>query len=54
MLRIVKNITWLNDAVCAISGEVRAPVGIPREQVGQLDVTLVFDVAELIWESPQE
>jgi hypothetical protein len=46
--------SWLNDAVCAISGEVRAPVGIPREQVKQPDVTLVFDVAELIWESPRE
>jgi hypothetical protein len=45
---------WLNDAVCGISGEVRAPVGIPREQVKQPDVTLVFDVAELVWESPQE
>jgi hypothetical protein len=45
---------WLNDAVCGISGEVRAPLGIPREQVKQPEVTLVFDVAELIWESPPE
>jgi hypothetical protein len=45
---------WLNDAVCGISGEVRAPVGVPREHVKQQDVKLVFDVAELIWESPRE
>jgi Protein of unknown function (DUF3237) len=45
---------WLNDAVCGISGEVRAPVGIPRESVKQSDVTLVFDVAKLVWESPTE
>ena len=24
---------WLNDAVCAISGEVRAPIGIPSDQI---------------------
>jgi Protein of unknown function (DUF3237) len=45
---------WLNDAICGISGEVRTPVGVPREQVKQGEVTLVFDVAELIWESPRE
>jgi hypothetical protein len=45
---------WLNDAVCAISGEVRAPIGIPREQVKQADVKLVFSVAEVIWEPPPE
>jgi hypothetical protein len=45
---------WLNDAVCGISGEVRAPTGIPREQVKQADVKLVFAVAELMWEPPPE
>ena len=45
---------WLNDAVCAISGEVRAPIGIPRDQIRQEDVKLVFTVAELVWEPPPE
>lgn len=45
---------WLNDAVCAISGEVRAPIGIPHNQIKQADVKLVFSVAEIIWESPPE
>jgi Protein of unknown function (DUF3237) len=45
---------WLNDAVCAISGEVRAPMGGPRDQIKQVDVKLVFSVAEIIWESPPE
>lgn len=45
---------WLNDAVCAISGEVRAPLEVPRDQIKQPDVILVFDVSEVIWESPPE
>ncbi len=45
---------WLNDVVCAIAGEVRAPVGVPPEKVKQADVNLVFDVAEIVWESPAE
>jgi uncharacterized protein DUF3237 len=45
---------WLNDTVCAISGEVRAPVGIPAEKIKQADVNLVFDVAEIVWESPSD
>lgn len=45
---------WLNDVVCAISGEVRAPVGVPPDQIKQPDVKLVFDVAEIIWEAPPE
>jgi Protein of unknown function (DUF3237) len=45
---------WLNDVICAISGEVRAPVGVPPDQVKQPDVKLVFDVAEIVWESPRE
>ncbi len=45
---------WLNDAACAISGEVRAPVGVPREKVKQPDVRLVFSVAEIVWEIPPE
>ena len=46
--------SWLNDAVCAISGEVRPPIGVPRESVKQADVKLVFSVAELVWEAPPE
>jgi hypothetical protein len=45
---------WLNDAVCAIAGEVRAPTEIPPEQVKQVDIKLVFSVAEVIWEPPPE
>jgi hypothetical protein len=45
---------WLNDAVCAIAGEVRAPPEIPADQIIQADVKLVFNVAEVIWESPPE
>lgn len=45
---------WLNDAVCAIAGEVRAPFGVPSGSVRQADVKLVFSVAELIWEAPPE
>ncbi len=44
---------WLNDAVCAISGEVRAPA-LPPEKTRQADVKLVFDVAEIVWEKPRE
>jgi hypothetical protein len=35
---------WLNDVVCALTGEVR-----PRNDDSGFDV--VLDVAELIWES---
>jgi len=45
---------WLNDAACADSGEVRAPEDVPRDQIKQADVKLVFSVAEIIWESPPE
>jgi hypothetical protein len=45
---------WLNDAVCAIAGEVRPPVGVPPDQIRQADVRLVFDVAELLWDAPPE
>jgi len=45
---------WLNDAVRAISGEVRAPIGIPRDHVRQADVKLVFTVDENVWEPPPE
>ncbi len=43
---------WLNDTVCAIAGEVRSPVGVPADKIKQADVKLVFDVAEIVWESP--
>jgi Protein of unknown function (DUF3237) len=45
--------SWLNDSVCAISGEVRAPL-LPPDEIKQGDVKLVFDVAEIIWEKPTE
>ena len=45
---------WLNDAVCAISGEVRAPPDIPSAQIKQAEVKLVFDIAEVLWEPPAE
>ena len=45
---------WLNDAVCAVAGEVRVPMEIPPEKLKQADVKLVFSVAEVIWESPPE
>jgi Protein of unknown function (DUF3237) len=45
---------WLNDAVCAVAGEVRAPVGIPSAQLKQGDVKLVFSVSEVIFEPPPE
>ena len=45
---------WLNDTVCAIAGEVRAPVGVPAEKITQAEVKLVFSVAEIVWESPPD
>ncbi len=45
---------WLNDAICVVAGEVRSPPNVPREEVKQADVRLVFSVAELVWESPPE
>jgi hypothetical protein len=41
----------LNDAVCVLAGEVRVP-DPPPVPLEQKDVTLVFSVAELIWEAP--
>jgi hypothetical protein len=43
----------LNDAVCAIAGEVRSP-SVPPEKFKQAEVMLVFDVAEIVWEPPKE
>lgn len=43
---------WLNNVVCAVSGEVRVPPDIPAENLLQSDVKLVFDVAEIVWEAP--
>jgi hypothetical protein len=42
---------WLNDVVCVGSGEVRVP-DKPAEEMTQIDVELVIDVSELIWEPP--
>jgi uncharacterized protein DUF3237 len=45
---------WLNDAVCAIAGEVRAPLDVPPEKIKQADVKLIFSIAEIVWESPPD
>jgi hypothetical protein len=45
---------WLNDAICAIAGEVRSPANVAQEQIKQADVKLVFSVAEIVWEAPPE
>jgi hypothetical protein len=42
----------LNDSICVLGGEVRWP-DKPVEQVTQVEVELVIDVSELIWEAPQ-
>lgn len=46
--------SWLNDAVCAIAGEVRVPPEIPSSDLKQADVKLVFAVSELLWETPPD
>ena len=43
---------WLNDGIGVISGEVRAPDH--PQPIEQREVQLVFEVGELIWESPPE
>jgi hypothetical protein len=44
---------WLNDVVCVLAGEVRWP-DKPPEQVRQVEVELVIDVSELVWEAPAD
>jgi Protein of unknown function (DUF3237) len=44
---------WLNDAICVGCGEVRWP-DKPPEEVQQIEVELVVDFSELIWEAPQD
>ena len=44
---------WLNDSICAISGEVRSP-SKPADEIRQGDSELVFDVSELVWEAPSD
>jgi hypothetical protein len=46
-----ENYKWLNNSICVISGEVRAPAK-PAEEIQQGDIELVFDVSELVWEAP--
>ncbi|HEY1419667.1 MAG TPA: DUF3237 family protein [Candidatus Dormibacteraeota bacterium] len=42
---------WLNDALCVGCGEVRVP-DMPPGQLKQVDVELVIDFSEMIWEPP--
>ncbi|HEY1455228.1 MAG TPA: DUF3237 family protein [Candidatus Dormibacteraeota bacterium] len=44
---------WLNDAICVGAGEVRMP-DLPRDQVKQMDIELVLDISELMWEPPAD
>ena len=44
---------WLNDAICVGAGEVRVP-DMPPEKLTQIDVELVIDVSELVWEAPAD
>lgn len=44
---------WLNDVVCVLAGEVRYP-DKPPEEVEQIEVELVCDVSELVWEAPND
>jgi hypothetical protein len=46
--------SWLNDAVCAIAGEVRSPAGASGAPVKQAEMKLGFSVAQVTWESPPE
>jgi hypothetical protein len=44
---------WLNDTICVGCGEVRWP-DKPPEDVKQVEVELVIDFSELIWEAPAD
>lgn len=44
---------WLNDAICVGCGEVRWP-DKPPDQVRQVEVELVIDFSELVWEAPAD
>ena len=44
---------WLNDCICVLAGEVRYP-DKPAEEIKQMDVELVCDISELIWEAPKD
>lgn len=44
---------WLNDVICVGSGEVRWP-DKPPDTVKQIEVELVVDFSELVWEAPQD
>jgi hypothetical protein len=48
-----ENYRWLNDAICVGAGEVRWP-DKPSVQVKQIDVELVVDISELVWEAPDD
>jgi hypothetical protein len=43
----------LNDTICVLAGEVRVP-DKPPEELRQVDVELVMDVSELVWEAPKD
>jgi|SRR5690242_496272 len=44
---------WLNDAICVGCGEVRRP-DKPPEEMKQIEVELLIDFSELVWEAPQD
>jgi hypothetical protein len=43
--------SWLNDAICVGAGEVRWP-DKPVDEVTQIEVQLVIDISEVVWEAP--
>lgn len=44
---------WLNNTICVGAGEVRVP-DKPSEELRQIDVELVIDFSELVWEPPRD
>lgn len=44
---------WLNDTICVGCGEVRWP-DKPADQVQQIEVELVIDFSELVWQAPAD
>ncbi|HXC77783.1 MAG TPA: hypothetical protein VNU19_12090 [Candidatus Acidoferrum sp.] len=44
---------WLNDSICVLAGEVRWP-DKPHAEVTPVEVQLVCEVSELVWEAPED